>query len=73
VYYEDYSTKFNETAKSILKFLELDVVGELREFSARSDYDSYFSKNELKEIKNLVKDVATDETWAQVKHYFDGV
>mmetsp|Transcript_1684 Transcript_1684/g.3835 ORF Transcript_1684/g.3835 Transcript_1684/m.3835 type:complete len:452 (-) Transcript_1684:207-1562(-) len=73
VYYEDYKTNFNATAMGILNFLELDLVGELREFTARSDYDSYFTKDQLKEIKKLVKDVATEKTWSLVKHYFDDV
>lgn len=57
----------------ILKFLELDLVGELREFSSRSDYDKYFSKEEVEEIKKMVQNTANDRTWEQVKHYFDGV
>lgn len=73
VYYEDYNTNFNETAMGILKFLELDLVGELREFSSRSDYDKYFSKEEVEEIKKMVQNTANDRTWEQVKHYFDGV
>jgi hypothetical protein len=71
IYYEDYSKKFNETAKTILNFLELDQVGELREFTARSDYGGYFSPKEVEKIKNLVQNVATEKTWALVKHYFD--
>ena len=71
VYYEDYTTNFNSTANGILDFLELEQVGELREFSARSDYGGYFSKEQQKEIKKLVKKVASKKTWEQLKHYFD--
>lgn len=70
VYYEDYTSNFNDTAKDILDFLELDVVGELREFTARSDYGGYFSEQQEKEIRDLIKDVANDKTWKEVKHYF---
>jgi hypothetical protein len=72
IYYEDYTVNTNATATSILKFLELEQVGEIREFTSRSDsYDGYFTKKEISDIKKLVKDVANDRTWKEVKHYFD--
>lgn len=71
VYYEDYSSNFNETAMAILDFLELDLVGELREFSARSDYDGYFTPQEVEEIKAMIQKVSTEQTWLEVKHYFE--
>ena len=70
IYYEDYSTKFNETVAEILGFLELENIGELREFSARSDYDGYFTEEQLQHAKSLVKSVASDKTWSQIEHYF---
>ncbi|KAG7354070.1 sulfotransferase family protein [Nitzschia inconspicua] len=70
VYYEDYASNFNKTAMRILEFLELDLVGELREFTARSDYDGYFTDEQVKDIRDLIKDVASDKTWKEVKHYF---
>lgn len=71
VYYEDYANHFNETAKGILEFLELEIVGELREFSARSDYGEYFSMEQIKQIKSLVKRVAHKVTWEQIQYYFE--
>jgi hypothetical protein len=70
VYYEDYNTNFNKTALQILDFLELDLVGELRNFTARSDYDGYFTKEQEGQIRVLVHDVANEKTWKEVKHYF---
>jgi hypothetical protein len=70
VYYEDYSKKFNTTVARILEFLELEHVGVLREFSARSDYGGYFTKEQENEVRDLVKSVASKKTWNQVKHYF---
>lgn len=40
IYYEDYKTSWNQTAKSILDFLELEQVGELREFTSRGNKQS---------------------------------
>lgn len=71
VYYEDYSANFNATVARILGFLELEHVGVLREFSARSDYGGYFTQEQQNDIRDLVKSIASDKTWKQVKHYFD--
>jgi hypothetical protein len=71
VYYEDYSLKFNETVKIILDFMDLEHVGILRDFQARSDYKSYFTDKQQVEIGNLIQDVASEKTWMQVKHYFE--
>ena len=70
VYYEDYTAKFNATVAQILDFLELEHVGVLKEFSARSDYGGYFTDEQEKEVRDLVKSVASEKTWSQVKHYF---
>lgn len=71
IYYEDYTTHFNQTALTILNFLELELVSELREFSARSDYDGYFTPEEKADIKSLIQSVASERTWGEIKHYFE--
>jgi len=73
VLYEDYNTAFNQTAEGILDFLELEQVAPFREFASRKDYGGYFSKDELKDIRDLVQSVATEQTWSDVKHYFADV
>lgn len=71
IYYENYSKNFNQTVDQILDFLELSQDGVLREFSARSDYDGYFSDEQVRNVRKLVKRVASDKTWSLVKHYFE--
>eukprot|EP00934_Nitzschia_sp_Nitz4_P006585 Nitzschia sp. Nitz4//scaffold144_size56818//594//1799//NITZ4_006524-RA/size56818-processed-gene-0.61-mRNA-1//1//CDS//3329536477//6575//frame0 len=71
VYYEDYNNKFNATVGKILDFLELKQDGVLREFTSRSDYGGYFTDKQQKDVRSLVKKVASERTWATVKHYFD--
>lgn len=73
IYYEDYSLKFNSTVDTILDFLELKQEGYLREFTARSDYGGYFSTDQERQVRDLVKEVASPRTWKQVKHYFEDV
>ena len=71
VHYEDYTTNFDETTKEMLKFMNLEFVGELRPFEPRSDYDTYFTSKQIVQVKNLIQHVASERTWEQVKHYFD--
>jgi hypothetical protein len=71
VYYEDYTLKFNETVSTILEFMDLEHVGTLKEFQARSDYTSYFTDKQKVEIGDLIQDVASEKTWMQLKHYFE--
>ena len=73
IYYEDYTNKYNETVADILGFLELENVGVLPEFSARSDYDGYFTKEQLQDAKSLIKKVASEKTWSQIEHYFQDI
>ena len=71
VHYEDYTTNFNETAKEMLQFLNLELVGELRPFEPRSDYGSYFTEKQQDQVRRLIQHVASDRTWNQLKRYFD--
>lgn len=70
VYYEDYSADFNGTVSKILDFLDLESVGKITDFHPRTDYDSYFTKEQRSNVRNLVREFANDETWEEVKHYF---
>jgi hypothetical protein len=70
VFYEDYTTKVNETALDILNFLELKQVSPFREFAARSDYDGYFTSKEIKQITSLIQSIAINRTWIDIQHYF---
>jgi hypothetical protein len=71
VYYEAYNQDFNSTVDQVLEFLELKKVGVLREFTSRSDYGGYFSKDQLNRIQLFMQRVASDKTWDEIKHYFD--
>jgi hypothetical protein len=64
------SLKINETINMILDFMDLEHVGILQDFQARSDYKSYFTDKQEVEIGNLIQDVASEKSWRQVKRYF---
>jgi len=73
IYYEDYNDRFEETAASVLDFLELRQVAPFREFTSRSDYGGYFPPDELVAIRDLIRSVATDATWSDAERYFHDV
>jgi len=73
IYYEDYANdQLNATAARILDFLEQSPVSELRPF--RRDlplYEDHYQSADRHAIRELVRHVATDETWKQIQHYFE--
>ncbi|CAB9501840.1 expressed unknown protein [Seminavis robusta] len=74
LFYENYTENFNQTANELLDFLELDVVGGPEEsFQPGKQYPEYFTEDEQYFIANLVRHLATNETWGLLKHYFDGI
>jgi hypothetical protein len=71
VHYEDYETKYDETFRKILEFLELPWAAEqTKEFSARHDYDDYFRSNETERIKTTARMLASNATWNAIQRYF---
>ena len=72
IYYEDYARDWNGTSQTILDFLELprDPKSEEWGFVARPSYDDYFTKEQRREAKALVKKLASDDVWELLKRYF---
>jgi hypothetical protein len=71
IHYEDYEGKLQETADQLLAFLELPLVAEFRPFRKLPDYSDHFSGADVKAVKALVQDVASEHTWKLVKRYFE--
>jgi hypothetical protein len=70
LHYEDYAHQFNETATTLLRFLELDLKGSLREYTARTDYIDYFTEAQLQDIKSFIQSTSSNLTWVKLNHYF---
>ena len=70
IHYEDYDKKWNETATAILDFLHLTYQGTTKSFSAKLDYDSYFSRSQQQKAMLLMKRLATDPVWQEIERYF---
>ena len=70
IHYEDYILHLNETANTILDFLESEKVHALPAFSARSDYGAYFTDDQQRRIRKWVEAIASNTTWSRIEHYF---
>lgn len=70
LHYENYESKWNDTATKIFDFLHLDMVGEKRPFSARHDYRPYFTSAQRNATKALIQELASEPVWTQVERYF---
>jgi hypothetical protein len=71
LYYEDYADRLIQTTTTLLRFLQLDLLGDLREYAAKTDFSNYFIETQEKDIKSLVQSVASNTTWGEIKHYFE--
>jgi len=71
LHYENYDSRFNETTKELLEFLEQDMVGEIPEFITGKKYRSYYTEEQVKKVKDVMEELAYVKTWGEIKHYFD--
>jgi hypothetical protein len=70
IHYENYDKKWNRTATKILNFLNLTFQGTSKDFTARFDYNSYFSTSQQKSSKILMQRLATEPVWHEIERYF---
>lgn len=71
VYYEDYEDDFNMTFSNLMDFMHLEENGQANGFTARHDYQDYFTSEDRQNIKHLVKQLASNHTWRALARYFD--
>ena len=70
LYYEDYSTAYNKTVSNLLEFLELPAAGKPGVFHSGKVYRSFYSEDEARNARQLVKALATPACWELIRHYF---
>jgi Sulfotransferase domain len=73
LFYENYTDSFNETVSQLLDFVKLQPVNTPPPFEAGKTYPDYFSEDERYFTAELVRYLATAETWKLVQHYFGGI
>jgi len=69
LHYHEYSDNFEQTRDSVLNFLGLPRVGDGVEFHSGKVYRSYFSTKQKAAIRALLEELASTETWEQLKDY----
>ena len=69
LHYHEYSTDFEGTRNRVLDFLGLPLVGHGIEFHSGKIYRSYYSVEQKKAIQALLRELASAETWGQIKDY----
>jgi hypothetical protein len=77
LYYENYTTDYDNTVESLFSFLELQPPpGRFGNFLDQSpfipgkSYASYYSDHERILAGQVVKAMATPECWSLIRHYF---
>jgi hypothetical protein len=73
LYYESYSTQYNQTVQDTLDFLQLPWIGPIHPFIPGKTYHDYYTPSEALAAMQLVKGLASAETWKLVGHYFEWV
>ena len=71
MYYENYTTAFDETMNTLLDFLEQKQVAEPPPFVTGKTYD-YFTEGEVKAIEVMLRKLAMEGVWNLISHYFGG-
>ena len=70
LYYEDYSTRFNDVTNQLMNFLELEAVGEAPPFVVNKEYGDYYTFEETESIATFIKEFSSKHVWQHLKHYF---
>jgi hypothetical protein len=71
LYYERYSTAYNQTLGDLLDFLELPSVNEPMLFHSGKTYRDLYSDDEIRVATRLVQRLASPECWDLIRHYFE--
>ena len=71
LYYEQYSTAYNQTLDDLLDFLQLPSVEAPLQFHSGKTYRDLYLDDEIKVATLLVRALASPECWDLIRHYFE--
>jgi hypothetical protein len=71
LYYEDYTTKYNETVASLLSFLDLPSVASPVAFDSSKSYSAFYTDDQREAVRNFVRRFSTKDAWNLLRRYFD--
>jgi len=71
LHYEDYFSRFNETVSELMTFLDIPGMrNEPELFEIGKTYRDYFTLIEKRAVKELARQISTNETWGRIERYF---
>lgn len=72
LFYEDYTNDWNKTVEELFRFIEISPAPgfEPLEFITGKHYADYFDPQDITMAKELVKALASPESWDLLKRYF---
>lgn len=71
--YEDYEDKYEQRIQQLLDFLELPRRHDPPPFKAGKSYMYEYTPEDQKRAKRFVKHMASEQTWALIKRYFEDI
>lgn len=71
LYYENYSTRFNDTVSELLQFLDQEWRGSPPEFVTGKVYSRLYTQDELESVKVALEAMSSRETWKHIQRYFN--
>jgi hypothetical protein len=71
LYYEDYTTKYNETVASLLSLLELPSVASPIAFESSKSYSAFYTDDQRTAVQVFVQRFSTEDAWKLLRKYFD--
>lgn len=70
LYYDQYASRYNETLRGVLDFLQLSAVSDPLPFHAGKTYQSLFGISHMQAAARAVKESALPEVWKLLEPYF---
>ena len=69
LYYEDYSSNFDNTKRELFEFLELQDLGSSVIFERGKRYREYFTSQERKRIFVMIENLSISTSWNSLMRY----
>jgi len=74
LYYENYTSNYNETVSKLYNFLGHRIVDSPHPFdSTGKTYLDKFEPRHVREIAYLMRALASNDCWVRLRHYFNGM
>jgi hypothetical protein len=70
LHYREYEENFDVTVNKLLDFLEANHVGQIEPFQKGKVYYSFYSKEQRRNVKRLLRELSSGDTWEALRGYY---